>query len=343
MSEHDPKPVASLDEIRAILRELPAASLEAATAALTRDRQLAKPAGALGRLEELAEWMAAWQGRHPPRLRRPRTALFAANHGVAARGVSAFPAGATAQMVQNSVNGGAAVNQLCRAADAELRVYEMALEHPTRDFTEAPAMDEEECARAIAYGMMAVEQGIDLLALGDLGIGNTSSAAAVCLALFGGEAADWVGPGSGVAGEALARKVEAVAAGVARHRAAMTDPFLVLACVGGYELAAIAGAVIAARMGRVPVLLDGFACTAAAAVLFACDPRSLDHCQAAQRSAEPGHARLLERIGKRPLLDLGINLGEGAAATLCIPILRAAVEAHAGMATFAEAGMSGRL
>ncbi len=330
-------PVASLDEIRGLLPKLPGADHDAAGAAASREAELAKPAGALGRLEELAAWLAAWQGRYPPRLQRPRVAVFAANHGIAARGVSAYPAGATRQMVQTIVAGGAAVNQLCRVADAELRVYEMALEQPTRDFTEAPAMEEDECARAMAYGMMAVDEGLDLLALGDIGVGNTTAAAALCLALFGGTAETWAGSGPGVRDAALARKVETVAAGVARHREAMRDPLLALTCVGGQELAAIAGAVIAARMARTPVLLDGFACTAAAAVVFAADPAGLDHCLVAHRADEPGHAALLDRLGKAPLLDLGMRLGEGSAAALCIPILRAAVETHTGMAGLAEA------
>src|SRR5438445_11188102 len=202
-----PEPAASLDEIRALLAHLPGPDLEAGTAAALRERQLTKPAGALGRLEELAAWLATWQGRHPPRLDHSRTAVFAANHGVAARGVSAYPAAVTAQMVANFVAGGAAVNQLCQSVDADLRVYEMALETPTQDFTAAPAMDEAECAKAMAYGMMAVEPGIDVLALGEMGIANTTAAAALCCALFGGGAADWVGPGTGVAGPALANKV----------------------------------------------------------------------------------------------------------------------------------------
>jgi nicotinate-nucleotide--dimethylbenzimidazole phosphoribosyltransferase len=333
-------PEATLDEMRALLRELPGPDLEAGTAAAAREAQLTKPAGALGRLEELTHWLCVWQGKHPPMLRRPRTAVFAANHGIAARGVSAYPAAVTAQMVANFVAGGAAVNQLCRSVDADLRVYEMALDEPTRDFSRAPAMDEAECAKAMAYGMMAVEPGIDVIALGEMGIANTSSAAALCCALFGGGAADWVGPGTGVAGEALQRKIAVVDEALALHRPSLGDPFDALRRVGGLELAAIAGAVMAARLGRVPVVLDGFAATAAAAVLFAADPRALDHCIVAHRSAEPGHTRLMARLGKIPLLDLGMRLGEGSGATLAIAILKAAVACHAGMATFAEAQVS---
>ncbi|HUC65906.1 MAG TPA: nicotinate-nucleotide--dimethylbenzimidazole phosphoribosyltransferase [Stellaceae bacterium] len=340
MAEETPR--ATLDEMRALVADLPGPDLEAASMAATREAQLTKPPGALGRLEELTQWMARWQGKHPPSAAHPRAAVFAGNHGVAARGVSAYPAAVTAQMVQNFIAGGAAVNQLCKAVDTDLRVYEMALEQPTADFTRAPAMSDEDCALAIAYGMMAVEPGIDLLALGEMGIANTTAAAALCCALFGGNAAHWVGPGTGVAGAALERKTAVVEEAVARHRGTARDGFDWLRCVGGRELAAIVGAIIAARRARVPVVLDGFATTAAAAVLFALDPRALDHCLVAHRSAEPGHARLLERLGKTPLLDLGMRLGEASGATLAIAIIKAALACHTGMATFAEAGVSGK-
>ncbi|MGH6962019.1 MAG: nicotinate-nucleotide--dimethylbenzimidazole phosphoribosyltransferase [Dongiaceae bacterium] len=337
------KPIATLDEVRALLAEFPSADLDAASRTATREAMLTKPAGALGRLEEITSWLASWQGRHPPRIKRPRACVFAGNHGVAARGVSAFPASVTAQMVQNFVAGGAAINQLCKAADAELRVYEMALDRPTADFTVEPAMSEEECAKAMAYGMMAVEPGIDLLCLGEMGIANTTSAAALAHALFGGSAADWTGPGTGVAGTALQRKTEVVAAGVTLHRPAVRDSFDILWRLGGQELAAICGAVMAARLARTPVLLDGFACTAAAAVLHAADAPALEHCLVAHVSAEPGHRRLLQAIGKAALFDFGMRLGEASGAALAIPILKAAVACHTGMATFAEAGVSGKM
>jgi nicotinate-nucleotide--dimethylbenzimidazole phosphoribosyltransferase len=335
-------PPVSFDEMRRLLPNLPGPDLDSGTAAVLRERTLTKPPGSLGRLEDLSAWLATWQGRHPPVLNHPRTIVFAASHGVAAQGVSAYPSDVTAQMVKNFVDGGGAVNQLCASVDADLRVYEMAVEKPTADFTTAPALDETECARAMAYGMMAVESGLDVLALGEMGIGNTTAAAAICLALFGGEASDWVGPGTGVEGEQLRHKIAVVERAVALHRDAMTDPFQVLRHVGGLELAAIAGAVLAARQGRVPVVLDGFVSTAAAAVLFALDRHALDHCIVAHRSTEPGHTRLLETIGQAPLLDLGMRLGEASGATLAIAILKAAVACHTGMATFQSAGVSGR-
>ena len=327
--------------MRALLAQLPGPDLEAGSAAAARQAQLTKPPGSLGRLEELAIWLATWQARHPPRVEHPRTVVFAGNHGVAARGVSAYPASVTAQMVQNFIAGGAAVNQLCRIVDADLRVYEMNLDQPTGDIAAGPAMSEEECAKAMAYGMMSVEPGIDALAVGEMGIGNTTSAAALCAALFGGDATLWTGPGTGVVGESLDNKRRVVGEAVALHRPAASDPFDMLRRLGGLELAAITGAVMAARLGRTPVVLDGYAATAAAAVLFAADPRALDHCIVAHVSAEPGHRVLLERLDKRPLLDLGMRLGEASGATLAIALLKAAAACHNGMATFAEAGVSG--
>lgn len=336
-------PVANLDEVRAVMKELPGPDLAATGSAAAREATLTKPAGALGRLEEIAAWLAAWQGRHPPRVDRSRVCVFAGNHGVAARGVSAYPTEVTVQMVKNFLAGGAAVNQLAKAADADLRVFEMVLDQPTADFTGGPAMSEEECARAVAYGMMAVEPGIDLLCLGEMGIANTTSAAALCLALFGGAAQDWTGPGTGVAGAALARKIEVVAAGAALHGPVARDPFDILRRLGGHELAAICGAIMAARLARTPVLLDGFACTAAAAVLHRADPQGLAHCLVAHVSAEPGHRRLLKAMGKEALLDFGMRLGEASGAALAISIVKAAAACHAGMASFAEAAVSEKI
>ncbi|MEQ8355615.1 MAG: nicotinate-nucleotide--dimethylbenzimidazole phosphoribosyltransferase [Kiloniellaceae bacterium] len=331
----------SLDEIRDLLKALPQADEEAAEIARERQAQLTKPAGSLGRLEEMAVWLATWQGRNPPSVERPYTAVFAGNHGIASKGVSAYPAEVTAQMVQNFIDGGAAVNQLCSLANADLRVYEMALEEPTGDISEGPAMDEADCVGAMAYGMMAVESGIDVLSLGEMGIGNTTAAAALCNGLFGGEASDWVGPGTGIDESRRTEKSALVTQAVQLHSAALKDPLQVLRCLGGRELAAIAGAILAARMARTPVVLDGYACTAAAAVLFALDSRALDHCLVSHMSAEPGHKRLLARIGKRPLIDLDMRLGEASGAMLAVLLLKAAVACHNGMATFAEAGVSG--
>jgi nicotinate-nucleotide--dimethylbenzimidazole phosphoribosyltransferase len=334
----------SFDEMRRILRDLPGPDQEAQTKVVQRQTELTKPPGSLGRLEEIAEWLAAWQGRASPRVERPRIAVFAGTHGVAARGVSAYPPEVTGQMVKNFLSGGAAINQLAGSIDADLRIYELDLDHPTDDFTKGSAMSEARAANAMAYGMMAAEPGIDVLCLGEMGIANTTTAATLSAALFGGTGADWAGPGTGVQGKALAHKIAVIDEALAHHRALITqrDPLALLAAVGGEELAAIAGAVLAARMGRIPVLLDGYACTAAAAVLHAIDRHALDHCLVAHRSAEPGHTRLLEAIGQRPLLDFGMRLGEASAAALVVPLLKAAAACHNGMATFAQAGVSSK-
>jgi nicotinate-nucleotide--dimethylbenzimidazole phosphoribosyltransferase len=336
---------ATFAEVRRILSDLPGPDLAAQTAIVSREAELTKPPGALGRLEELAEWLGAWQGRATPRIERPRVAVFAGTHGVARRGVSAYPPEVTHQMVQNFLAGGAAINQLSAAIDADLRIYELDLEHPTEDFTQGPAMSEARTAKAIAYGMMAAEPGIDVLCLGEMGIANTTAAATLCAALFGGSGVDWAGPGTGVQGAALTNKISVIDEALARHKAAIAarEPLALLAAVGGEEFAAIAGAVVAARMGRIPVLLDGYACTAAAAVLYAFDRRALDHCKVAHRSAEPGHKRLLEAIGQRPLLEMDMRLGEASAAALAVPLLKAAAACHNGMATFASAGVSGKV
>ena len=329
--------VSSFADIRRLAADLPAADAAALAACAGRESQLTKPTGALGRLEAVSSWLCAWQGTHPPRATRPRCVVFAGNHGVAARGVSAFPAAVTMQMVANFEAGGAAINQLCRTFGTELAVVPLDLDCPTADFTVAPAMSEAECVAAFAVGMFAVGEA-DLLCIGEMGIANTTAAAAVAAGLFGGTGADWTGAGTGVTGEAMRRKVAAVDAGLALHLPA--EPLEVLRCLGGRELAAMAGAAFGARFAGVPVLLDGFVCTAAAAVLEALQPGALDHCLAAHASAEAGHRRLLERLGKVPLLDLGMRLGEASGAALAVGLIKAAVACHTGMATFREAGVS---
>lgn len=330
----------SVADFRALLADLPTADATAAAAARAREPQLTKPPGSLGRLEALAEWLAGWQGRHPARVEAVRCAVFAGNHGVAARGVSAFPAAVTAQMVANFQAGGAAVNQLCRTMGAELTVTALDLDRPTADFTQGPAMTDGDLVAALNAGLAAAATPMDALCLGEMGIANTTSAAAIGLALYGGTATDWTGPGTGVTGEALFHKARVVADGVAANTADAPDGLEVLRRLGGRELAAIAGAVIGARLARVPVVLDGYICTAAAACLAAAVPGALDHCVIAHASAEPGHRRMVDRLGQRPILDLDMRLGEGSGAVLAVAVLKAAAACHAGMATFAEAGVA---
>jgi nicotinate-nucleotide--dimethylbenzimidazole phosphoribosyltransferase len=330
------------DDFRSLLKQLPAGDAAASAAATARDATLTKPPGALGRLEHLAAWVATWQANYPPRISRPMVAVFAGNHGVVAQGVSPYPAAVTQQMVANFQSGGAAVNQICKTFDLALKVFELALERPTRDITEDAAMDEAECAATMAYGMEAIAGGCDLLCVGEMGIGNTTIAAAIAHALHGGRAEDWVGPGTGLDAAGVRRKAEVVARAVARHQGHLHDPLEVLRRLGGREVAAMAGAILAARMQRIPVLLDGYVATAAAAVLHALRNDALDHCEAAHCSAEPAHRALLQKLGKQPLLDLGMRLGEGSGAALAAGLVKAAVALHNDMATFESAGVSNR-
>lgn len=331
---------ADLAAVRALLRDLPKPDAAAAAATRARDADLTKPAGALGRLEELAEWLAAWQGRHPPRLERVLILVFVGWHEIAGKGVSAYPAEVTDQMVANFAAGGAAINQLAALAGAELRVIPVGQGRPAHDFTLRPAMGEAGCARAIRIGMDAVPEGVDLIAIGEMGIGNTTPAAAMAAALSGDSGGRWAGPGTGLDRSGVRRKAAVIDAGLERHAEAMTGPLEILRHVGGREHAAMLGAILGARLRRVPVVLDGFTATVPAALLQALATDAVAHCQIGHCSAEPGHRRLLEQLAMRPLLDLGMRLGEASGAALALQLIRAAVACHTGMATFSGAGVS---
>ncbi|MBO1075148.1 nicotinate-nucleotide--dimethylbenzimidazole phosphoribosyltransferase [Roseomonas marmotae] len=335
----------TLGEIRALCAALPPADDAAGAAVAARQAQLTKPPGSLGRLEELAGWLGRWQGRAMPRLDHVAVLVFAGNHGLVSRGVSPYPASVTAQMVANFAAGGAAINQLSALGGAELRVIPLELERPTADFCAGPAMTEAEFMAAVMAGHDAVRPETDLLCLGEMGIGNTTAGAAMAAALFGADGAAspgafWAGRGTGVDDAGLRRKREAVDAALAFHGAALDDPLEAARRLGGREMAAMFGAALAARRHRVPVLLDGFVCTAAVAPLARMAEGGLDHAIIAHASAEHGHRALTGRLGMAPLLDLGMRLGEGSGAALAIPILRAALACHAGMATFTQAGVS---
>jgi nicotinate-nucleotide--dimethylbenzimidazole phosphoribosyltransferase len=327
--------LAALDDILRL--DLPAPDEAAIAAARARQAELTKPPGSLGRLEDLAAFMAGWRATPRPRIGRAQALVFAGNHGVCAQGVNPFPQAVTALMVANFEAGGAAINQLCRVAGADLTVVPLDLDRPTRDFTEGPAMTETECLDALNRGSAAVDTSADILILGEMGIGNSTVSAALAHAICGGAATDWVGRGTGSDAEGLARKADVATRGVARH--AGLSPLQSLAALGGREQAALCGAVLAARMARIPVMLDGYICTAAVAPLHGADPRLLDHCLVGHMSAEPGHARLCAAMGKAPLLSLGMALGEGTGAALALSVLRGALACHDGMATFAEAGI----
>ncbi len=329
------------DAFLAELADLPAPDAEACAAAEARQATLTKPPGSLGRLEDLAAFMAGWQGTARPVIDRAQALVFAGNHGVCAQGVNPFPQEVTALMVANFEAGGAAINQLSQLAGAELTVTPLSLDRPTQDFTNAPAMDESELLDALNVGAEAVDLNANIVCLGEMGIGNSTVSAALAAAALGGTGADWVGPGTGSDADGVARKADVVDAGLTRHKAALTDGYVILRCLGGREFAAISGAVVAARQARIPVMLDGFICSAAVAPLWKMQPGALDHALLSHQSAEPGHKALAAGLGLDPILDLGMRLGEGSGAATALLILRAALATHNGMATFEEAGISG--
>lgn len=317
------------DDIRNLLGGLPPVDEEARAAAAARTASLALPEGSLGRMAELAEWVAGWAGMTQPAITRPLIAIFAGTHGLAAAMPGAEP-NATHRLVELYAAGGGAVNQLALEAEAGLKVFDLALDMPVPDIRNGEALSEAACAATMAFGMESIAGGTDLLCLGAAGEGGRIAAAALMAALFGGAPGDWTSQDQNN-GSAFAN--EAVAAALAAHEGHFADPLEALRRVGSRELAAIAGAILAARYQRIPVLLDGFVSCAAAAVLFRMAPAALDHCVAAHVSADPAHARLLAAIGKKPLLETGISLEEGAGAALGLAMVKSALAIHRGTAT----------
>lgn len=320
------------DDFRDLMQALPPG--DAAAAARVRDLfgKTGSPPGSLGRVEDIAAWLAEASGKAPPMINRPLVAIFAGNHGVAAHGVSPRPVEATARAVELCAAGGAAINPICLAHDLGLKVFDLALHLPTGDITREAALDERGCAATMAFGMEAVAGGTDLLCLGDIGVGNSTVAAAILCMLYGGSAADWVGRGSGADDAMLGRKIAVVEAAVTLHGAYANDPFEILRRVGGREFAAIAGAIIAARAQKVPVIIDGYAAVAALCILHAVNPAITDHCLLAARPIDPGLARATERLGLDPLLDLRLSHGEGVGAGLAAGVVRAAALVGSGLA-----------
>ncbi len=332
--------ISSLDDVRAMVRDLPGPDEAAAAAARDREANLTKPAGSLGRLESLAEWLATWQGRHPPEMKAPHAAVFVGNHGIARLGVSAYGIEVTAQMHQNYLHGGAGFNAMCRAMGVSYDIYDIEIDRPTEDFTQAPAMSEADLVAALNVGLAAVKPGMSVFCPGEMGIANTASAAAVLAALFKGTAEEWTGAGSGVTGQHFQKKVDVVRKGLALHTADDPDPLEIMRRLGGRELAAMTGAILAGRMLRVPVLVDGFLCSASASVLRCMRPDALAHCQFSHASLEAGHALLMEKLSGSPILHMDMRLGEATGAILAVGILRSAVACHTELLTFEEARVS---
>lgn len=324
-----------------------------------RQTQLTKPPGALGRLESLAIRLAGMQGTPRPALDRVHIGVFAGDHGVVAEGVSAFPQAVTTEMVRNFARGGAAISVLARQLGATLEVLNLGtvvdpgpldgvlrldLGPGTANFAKEPAMTAEQLARALHAGRQTAERaqhgGAQLFIGGEMGIGNTTAAAAIACALLDAPAESLAGPGTGLDTHGVARKAKVIRDALVLHRAHVGDPMETLRRLGGFEIAALAGSYLACAKMGLPVLVDGFISTAAALVAArAC--RGCDNWFLySHASAEPGHARVLDALEAKPLLDLGMRLGEGSGAAVAVPILRLACALHNGMATFAEAGVS---
>jgi len=326
---------------------VPAPDAAAAAAAVARQGTLAKPAGALGRLEALAAWLAGVQGVCPPRpLRRVRVVVFAGDHGIAAAGVSAYPAGVTAAMVATFAAGGAAVNVLARAVGATVRVEDLAVGRPSGRIDREDALTHEHARAAYDAGAAVadaeVDGGADLLIAGDMGIGNTTPAAVLCAALTGAEPVAVVGRGTGVDDDGWMRKAAAVRDALTRVRRAgvADDPLALLAVAGGADLAATVGFLTQAAVRRTPVVLDGVVSSVCALLADRLAPGVAAWQVAGHRSPEPAQRLALERLGLEPILDLGLRLGEGTGALLAVPLLQAAVATLAEMATLTEAGVS---
>ncbi|MCZ2204229.1 nicotinate-nucleotide--dimethylbenzimidazole phosphoribosyltransferase [Bartonella sp. A05] len=322
------------DDFRALLTNLPVADEFATILAKKRQEQLTKVQGELGKLGDIAVWYAGWRGGETPVITRPLVAIFSGNHGVIDEHVTPFSQSITQQMVENFTMGCAAINQICVAYNLGLKIFDLALEYPTMNITKDAAMDERSAAATMAFGMESIAGGTDLLCIGEMGIGNTTIASALCLALFGGEAEEWTEPGMESVGEFYERKVIAVKTAVSLHKNYLNDPFEIMRRLGGREIAAMVGAILAARMEKIPVILDGFVATAAAAVLYKIHPNALDHVIVGHVSSESAHRKLLEKIAKDPLLDLRMGLGEGTGAAIAAGIVKAAVLIHAQMAIF---------
>jgi nicotinate-nucleotide--dimethylbenzimidazole phosphoribosyltransferase len=325
-------------QVADLLAQAPGPDAEAAAAVARRAREVLRPAGALARLDELAEWLAAWQGTERPAVRRPAALVFAADHGVAAAGVSAYPAEVTAAMVKALREGVATASVLARQVGATLEVVDVGVGDPTGDLTRDPALDPTRFRACVQAGRDAVAAlDADLLLLGEMGIGNTTAAAAVTAILLGVSAEASTGRGTGVDPAGLARKRAAVEA--ARRRVGAAGPMEVLRQAGGAELAAMAGAALEARLRRLPLVLDGFVVTAAVTPLELLHPGAVANTVAGHRSTEPGHRALLERLGKRPLLELDMRLGEASGALAAVPLLRLAAAAVTEVATFTDWGL----
>jgi nicotinate-nucleotide--dimethylbenzimidazole phosphoribosyltransferase len=340
MNNIKPKSLPSFNDIINFFDNLPDVDQNSIDNVRLRDKDLLKPKKSLGRLEDLVEWCSGWQARYPPSAENNMVAIFASTHGVTANSISPYPSSVTEEMVNSFKSGYAAINQICKIHDTGLQVFDLAIEIPTGDISKEDAMSEKDCISAILYGREAISSAPDVLCLGEMGIGNTTVASCICAALYGGDVSDWVGSGTGADKQMMERKVQVIEKALKLHK--NRDPLEILRCMGGREFSAIFGAIMASRFERIPVILDGFPVCAAAAVMHEISPGSLDHCIVGHLSDEKGHRRLLKNIGKKPILDLNMKLGEASGAAISLQILITALNIHNHMATFDEAKVSNK-
>ena len=330
--------ISNLQMVDDFIHTMPKKNMQAEAAASVYQDRLTKPSGSLGMLEELAVFLAGWQNSERPVIETAQAIIFAGNHGICEQGVNPYPQEVTQLMVSNFENGGAAMNQLCNLSGAELTVKPLSLDSPTQDFTQTKAMSMTELIDAMSAGIKSVNRSANIILLGEMGIGNSTVSSALAASVFGGRVADWVGAGTGSDEKGIARKICIIEEGIAKH--GLCPDLTAILAFGGREQAAICGAILAARSASIPVLLDGFICTAAAAPLYAISSSLLDHCLVGHKSAEPGHQKLLQLMNKKPILDLNMRLGEGTGAALALNILKAAVACHNHMTTFEELGIN---
>lgn len=330
----------SLKDLEQHCLNLPEKDTVSEEATYQRQNSLLKPVGALGELENLVGWLAAWQKKPMPSLNQVCIMLFAGNHGVTDEQITPYNSDVTELLLTQISNGNAAINQLTKNANAELRVIPLNHLKKTRNFCHEPAMTEAEFLSAVETGYNVVTPNLDLLCLGEVGIGNTTVAAALSAALFGGNGNQWVSKGTSNAPEYIQHKQQAVDQALTKHKDILHDPLAICQHLGGYEEAALLGAVLAARHLNIPVLLDGFICTAAVAALQKLNPTGLDHTKISHLSAEKGHLLLAGNLNQYPLLALNMRLGEGSGCAITIPVLRGALACYDNMITYKEAGLS---
>ncbi len=334
--------VPTFNELVEFISQMPSIDTEAVNLVREKDARLLKPSGSLGKVEDIAEWVAGWQGAYPPKAENITLSIFVSNHGTAdEHRISPYPTSVTEALVKSFRSDDAVVNQVCKTHNIGLQVFDLALEMPTKDITKYAAMTETDCITTILYGREAVATNPDILCLGEAGIGNTTIASAICAALYGGNISDWVGMGTGADIKMLKNKIAVIEKSLELHT--NRDPLSILQCFGGREFAAIVGAILAARFERIPVILDGFPVCAAAAILHAISPNALDHCYVSHLSSESGHEKLLECIKKKPIVDFKMRLGEGSGAAIVAPIFQSSINIHNNTSTFEDSSVPNRI